>query len=373
MTLRAAGFPSLYLQGPGALEELPRAWSAVARPGTAAGLIVDPVVETLFSSLGASLPAEPHLLRFSGECTRPEIDRLVARLGPLGCGAIVGAGGGKALDTAKAVAHALDLPVIIAPTVASSDAPTSRIAAIYDADHRIVEVPRLRRNPDAVIVDTSVILRAPRRFFVAGIGDAITKRYEVAEAQRAGLPNYFDAAPVALTLLLARTCADVLIADAAEAVRAVETGQPNAAFERVVEATVLYSGLAFEGGGLSIAHGLLRGVTAFPETASSLHGELVAWGLLVQLELARSDWDEVHNLRRFLAGLGLPVTLAGIGLAKARPQDLARIAALTFEAPYVAAQAGRGIHPEALAAAIVANEAAAAGLPSSEPHDRELR
>lgn len=367
MTLRAIGFPSLYIQGPGALDDLPRVWAAVARPGVA-GLIVDPFVDALFRDRAAALPVAAFVLPFGGECTRPEIDRLADSLRPLGCGAILGAGGGKALDTAKAVAHALDLPVIIAPTVASSDAPTSRIAAVYDAAHRIVEVPRLRRNPDAVIVDTAVILRAPRRFFVAGIGDAITKRYEVAESHRAGLPNFFDAAPTALSLLLARACADVLLADAAAAVRAVETGQANDAFERVVEATVLYSGLAFEGGGLSIAHGLLRGVTAFPETASSLHGELVAWGLLVQLELAAADSGadpgETRGLRRFMAGLGLPVTLAGIGLGGAGPQDLAQIAALTFEAPYVAAQAGRGIGPEALAAAIMANEAAAADLPA---------
>ena len=172
MTLKIAGFPSLYIQGPGALGELSRAVEAVGGQGAMVA-IVDPFIAPLFRDLKA--PEGIEIVEFGGECTQREIDRLVAviRSADKKFGTVLGAGGGKALDTSKAVAHNLGLPIVIAPTVASSDAPTSRIAAIYDDHHRIVSVPRLRRNPDAVIVDTEVIRRAPPRFFSAGIGDAL--------------------------------------------------------------------------------------------------------------------------------------------------------------------------------------------------------
>ncbi len=353
--MRIIGFPSLYVQGPGALRELPRCLDAVAGRGTPAA-IVDPFVAPLFRDL--SDVEGMKVIEFAGECTMGEISRLVATLRDDSIGVILGAGGGKALDTAKMVAHELGLPIIIAPTVASSDAPTSRIAAIYDDHHRIISVPRLRRNPDAVIVDTDIIRKAPARFFAAGIGDAITKKYEVAESVRAGNLNFFDGAPVGLALLLAEECGAVLYRDAEAALTAVREGREDPAIERVVEATVLYSGLAFEGGGLSVAHGMLRGLTARPETLTVLHGELVAYGVLVQEVLAGSPPDEIKRLRDFLTRLGLPVSLTQIGLGRVGREAIDRIAAMTFEANYIASQtAARGITPSSLAQAIVDTEA----------------
>jgi glycerol dehydrogenase len=44
---------------------------------------------------------------------------------------VVGIGGGKTLDTAKAVADNFKTPVVICPTSASTDAPTSALSVIY--------------------------------------------------------------------------------------------------------------------------------------------------------------------------------------------------------------------------------------------------
>lgn len=356
MTLRIAGFPSLYIQGPGALSELSSVLDSVAANGMLLA-IVDPFVAPLFKELDVSCGLQ--LLEFSGECTQREIDRLTSLIKCSGnnFGAILGAGGGKALDTAKAVAYHLELPVVIAPTVASSDAPTSRIVAVYDDHHRIVSVPRLRRNPDAVIVDTSIIRKAPVRFFAAGIGDALTKRYEVSESVSFGNKNFFGAHATKLAQLLAEQCDAVLRRDAVDALEAVRDGVDDPAIERVVEATVLYSGLAFEGGGLSIAHGLLRGLTARPESHLMLHGELVAYGLLVQRVLAEADHREIAELRSFLIRLGLPVSLEEIGFKDISDIEINRIASLTFEADYVASQReSRGLSVQKLVDAIYAVE-----------------
>lgn len=355
---RIIGFPAVYLQGPGALDQLGVIVTRTLRV-TRASLVVDPVVATVFDRRGDGLALQS--LPFAGECTEAEAARLAAAAVPFEPGAVIGAGGGKALDTAKAVAQRLDLPLVIVPTAASSDAPTSRLIALYDQQHRIVAVPTLHRNPDIVIVDTAVIARAPRRLFVAGIGDAIGKHYEVAQARAAGIANYLGGAPTELSQLLARQCHETLRRDTDAALAALDRGQPDEAFERVVEATVLYSGLAFEGGGLSIAHGLLRGLTPCPETGRSLHGELVAYGLLVQLQAFAYPQAEIDELSRFLSRIGLPTRLADIGLLDADTARLREIAALTLTAPYVAASRP-AVSVEGLVAAMRAVEAGAAAL-----------
>ena len=335
--IRVIGFPSLYVQGPGALGQLP-AYLERLLPGCRAAAVVDPVVFSLFEALSVRMPGRLTPIPFGGECTLVEIDRLVAAARQNEADVIIGAGGGKAVDSAKAVAQALDLPIAIVPTIASSDAPTSRLIAIYDENHKIVDVPLLRRNPDIVLVDTDVLIKAPRRFFVAGIGDAITKKFEVEEAAASGYPNYFQGQPTALSLQLAQACLDTILRDSAAALDAIATGKLSPAFERVVEATVLYSGLAFEGGGLSVAHGMLRGLTAYPQTLGTLHGELVAYGLLVQLQATAQPEETVARIAGFLRRVGLPVRLADIGLAGIDVADMRRIAELTMTAPYVAAR-----------------------------------
>ncbi|OKO80938.1 hypothetical protein AC629_26485 [Bradyrhizobium sp. NAS80.1] len=339
------GFPSLYVQGPQALRKLGPWLNGIAESKFAAAL-VDPFVMPIFEAAAQEIEREHaiqvKLFAFSGECTRREIDRLVALMEGTPFDAIIGVGGGKALDTAKAVAHALSAPIAIVPTIASSDAPTSRLMAIYDENHKIIEVPRLRRNPDAVFVDTSIVRSAPRRFFIAGIGDAITKKFEVADSRAAGLPNFFEDAPTELSSLLADRCYEVIRSDTMTALEMFGQDTPSAAaseaFERIVEATVLYSGLAFEGGGLSVAHGLLRGLTPYPQTQHVLHGELVTYGLMVQLAAKEVDDHCLLDIRQFLSRIGLPVCLADIGLNSASSDDIATIAALAFETPYLKAR-----------------------------------
>lgn len=332
---RIIGLPSLYLQGEDLLRTLPA--RLVESFGCArACVIVDPVVQQLFTGLAVPGGLQLDAIAFGGQCTRAEVDRLCALAAAGRPQVVVGAGGGQALDTAKAVALHLGLPLVIVPTAASSDAPTSRLIAIYDEAHKIAEVPLMQRNPDMIFVDTGILVRAPRRLFVAGMGDAFTKRYEVADAARdPGQRNYFGGLPPHLSAVLAQECHYTLLRHAHAALQELDAGVVGSAFERVVEASILYSGLAFESGGLSVAHGMLRGLTAFPQTRPYLHGELVSYGLLVQLHAFGYGEPEIAQATRFLASVGLPTARAHIGLGAASPDDLLRIATLTLAAPYL--------------------------------------
>ncbi|WP_144184131.1 glycerol dehydrogenase [Elioraea rosea] len=332
MTMRAFGSPRLYLQGPGLLD---RAAEALAAIGERPFAVVDPVVlERMGNRVAAALPGAT-LARFSGEITAAEIERLAAEAAKAKPGVIVGIGGGKAIDTAKGVSLALGLPIAIMPTAASNDAPTSRVIVVYDEAHRIAELRRLPANPDLVLVDTAIIAAAPKRLLAAGIGDAMSKAFEAHACADAGGMNFFGGSPPIAALALADACLATLRRDAAAAMEAAGTGQPNVALENVVEAAVLLSGLGFEAGGLSLAHALTRGFTAHAATAGAMHGEMVAYGTIVQLVHEGRAEVECAELARFASGLGLPVTLASLGLAEPSESDLDAIITPTLAAPHI--------------------------------------
>jgi glycerol dehydrogenase len=114
-------------------------------------------------------------------------------------------------------------------------------------------------------------------------------------------------------LLLTRATLATLLEDGARAYADVGRGELTDAVERVVEATVLLSGIGFESGGLSLAHALIRGLTAIPAMAPMMHGELVAFGTLVQLFVENSSPEEIEPLATLMTAVGLPLTLAQLG------------------------------------------------------------
>ena len=329
------GSPSRYVQGPGALAGLGR---ELARMGGNAALLVDPVMferygETIRASTGEA-GLEVTFLTFGGECTGPEIDRLqgfLARTPAIVCAI----GGGKCIDAGKALAHRLGARVVTVPGIASTDAPTSHNYVMYDADHRMLEVGKLPRNPDLVLVDTTVIAQAPKALFLAGIGDAIGKVHEVNCCASAGGKNIFGGRSALTAVALANACHDIIIKDAAAALAALDRHQPDAALERVVEATVLMSGLAFESGGLSVAHSMTRGLTALAPWAGTMHGLQIAYANVVQMHAQGAPEAEIDAFAEFCRGIGLPVTLAELGGRKAGPDEIARIVEGTMTSPHI--------------------------------------
>lgn len=355
-TLRTLGAPRRYLQGAGALDSLPQ---EILSLGGQAAIVADSLVTSLLGE-GLRQAAEGqgvqlHFLHFGGECTVGEIGRKTDEARKLGARIIVALGGGKAIDTAKGVAMSLDLPLIVVPTVASNDAPTSRLIVIYDEVHRVAEVRTMPRNPDVVLVDTSIVARAPVRYLVAGIGDALSKTFEVRQCRLAGGQNFFGTPPLETASILADACYALIRANAVEAVRAVRNSEVTDAVERIVEANVLLSGLGFESGGLSIAHAMNRGLTAVPEIAGSLHGEMVGYALRVQLLLERRPKDVLGDLDAFYREIGLPRTLRELGLARPAAEVADLIAELTCRAPYIG-HFETALRPRDIAEAILAAE-----------------
>lgn len=325
MTVRILGAPQRYVQGPGVIDRL--ADEVAIAGGGPVAVVIDPVARELLGARILNQLPDARLLDFGGECTSAEIAACAAATGDARL--LLGVGGGKAIDTAKGAAIERRLPVGIVPTIASNDSPTSHIAVVYTPEHAVEGVRHMRVNPALVLVDTAVIAGAPRRFLAAGIGDAMSKPYELAGAVAGGGLNFFGGHPTELTHAIVAHAQAILLADSEAAMAATS---PDAAFERVVEACVLLSGLAFESGGLSIAHSMVRGFSTVPELAGLLHGEMVALGTLTQIAAGQGDADELRALAAFFRRLGLPTSFADFGLTD--EAVFARMAEISLGAPY---------------------------------------
>jgi glycerol dehydrogenase len=305
--------------------------------------------------------------RFGGECSASEIGRIAAKARAHGTRVIIGAGGGKVLDTARAAAAEMDLPVINCPTVASSDAPCSALSVIYTDDGAFQEYRIFRKNPDLVLVDTHVIAHSPPRLLVAGMGDALATWFEAKTCVAGHVRNMRGGGSTSSALALAELCYRTLLADGADALRAVETQVVTPALERLVEANTLLSGLGFESSGLAAAHAIHNGLTTAPETRSFYHGEKVAFGLLVQLVLEGQPGDVFNEVLEFAERVGLPMTLADIGLCGITTEVLDGIATRSTAEGETIHNEPFEVRPDEVADAIRAADAIGRSRRSSEP------
>ena len=127
-------------------------------------------------------------------------------------------------------------------------------------------------------------------------------------------------------LHVAKLCYDTLLEYGATAKIDAERHMVTPAVEHIVEANTLLSGIGFESGGLASAHAIHNGLTALEETHAYYHGEKVAFGVLVGLQLTDASPEESGVVFSFCEDVGLPTTLADIGLGDASPKQLMAVA-----------------------------------------------
>jgi glycerol dehydrogenase len=266
------------------------------------------------------------VLAFGGECSRTQIEHGKTAARDINARLIIGAGGGKVLDTARAVAADLVLPVVNCPTIASSDAPCSALSVVYTDDGVFEQYRIYGRNPDLVLVDTEVIAKSPARFLIAGMGDALATWFEAKVCAQSGVKNMRGGASTMSALALPELCYKTLRSEGCGALEAVSIRQVTPALERLVEANTLLSGLGFESSGLAAAHAIHNGLTTAAATHPYMHGEKVAFGVIVQLMLESQPAAVIEEVLAFSTSVGLPVTFADIGLERPDQDLLARIA-----------------------------------------------
>jgi len=319
--------PRRYVQGPQVLEQ---AGTLLSTLGKRVLVLWDAQVkgatgETLLASMRKA-GLEVADVAFAGDSTKAEAARVTGLAREFRADVVMGVGGGKTLDTAKAAAAAAGVKTVTCPTVASNDSPTSSYTVWYDERGNCLGFESWGVNPDLVLVDTAVIARAPVRSFVAGMGDALATWIEAEACFKARGPNLAGGVATQAALALARLCYDILLEHGVDAKRAVERQLVTPAVEKVVEANVLLSGLGFESGGCATAHMVANCLPSFPECRGLMHGHEVGFGLITQLCLDDDLPVERRNrIVDFEIAIGLPVTFADIGLAGVGRDRLARI------------------------------------------------
>jgi glycerol dehydrogenase len=228
---------------------------------------------------------------------------------------IIGVGGGKALDTAKLLADQCHLPVVTIPTSAATCAAWTALSNIYSNEGAFLYDVSLNRCPDLLILDYSLIETAPQRTLVAGIGDALAKWYEASVSS-----GHLDQTLMIAAVQQARVLRDILFQKSADALKT----PGSEVWREVVDASVLLAGVIGGLGGAQCrtvaAHAVHNGLTHLPGSHSALHGEKVAYGILVQLRLEEMVQGNQlaasarQQLLKFYREIGLPQTLDDLGL-----------------------------------------------------------
>lgn len=333
--------PARYVRQAGALKTIGGKIKHLGRrPLIIGGRTALGVVEAVLEqSLTASGLEPAGVLWYGGQCSAANIERVAEAAHAQKADILVGIGGGKALDTVKAAAARVNLPLVTVPTIAATCAAWTGVA-VYYTDEGIFLALRPAVSPDLVLVDTDVIVRAPVRFLSAGMGDTLAKWVELAATFTPEKRN----ASTEAAYTLARLILDVLFRSGAKAKEAALAGIVTPALEEVIDAIIMLSGSVSGYGGdacrTAAAHAIYSGLTVLPGAHRFYHGELVAFGVLAQLALEGMRWDEVRRYLAFLTSVGLPTTLAEIGLAEATRTDLENVAVVSaqvedmFNMPY---------------------------------------
>lgn len=217
-------------------------------------------------------------------------------------------------------------PVIIVPTIASTDAPCSALSVLYTDDGIFDRYLILPTNPAVVLMDTQIIAAAPVRLLVSGMGDAMATYFEARASYRANADTMAGAKATETAMALAELCYRTLISDGLKAKLAAESKVSNAAVEKIIEANTFLSGIGFESGGLAAAHAIHNGLTVLSECHDRTHGEKVAFGTITQLALENAPLEEIREVVQFCKSVGLPTTLSDLNAGKVSEEKLRAVA-----------------------------------------------
>lgn len=325
--------PPKYVQGPNLVDDV---HEYLGDLGTRVTLICDQFVWDRFGArIAQSCKAGGLALDnfiFSGQASIGQVEKALASAQEAQSDVIVGMGGGKACDVAKSVGARLGCKWATLATIASTDAPTSSLSVLYQDNGDFHSYELHGKNPDLVMVDTDAVAKAPARFLASGMADAVATRFESAMCAIAGSHTILGARPSNAGLALGALAWDNCRRYGLAAFKAVEAHVVTPAVELIVETNTFHSGVGFESGGFSGAHSVHNGITLLPESHVAMHGEIVNFGVLVQLTLEGRPDADLDEFIEFSLPLGLPVTLEQIGL-KGLSEEKLRIVSEAATAP----------------------------------------
>lgn len=246
---------------------------------------------------------------YGQDCTYESIDKWAAYAKEVKADMIFGMGGGKALDTAKGAADRAGLPVFTFPTIAATCAATTALSVVYKEDGSFDSFYFFERPARHCFIDLSIIAQAPAHFLQAGMGDTIGKFFECHFSARGDKLEHSSA----LGREISNMCYAPLLEYGVQALKDCKEHRVTVSLEQAVLANVVSTGLVslmvLDDYNCAIAHSVYYGLVLLPGFEETyLHGNVVAYGVLVQLAVD-DDLEEARRLKAFMKELDIPTTL----------------------------------------------------------------
>ena len=239
------------------------------------------------------------------------------------CDGIIAAGGGKVLDAGKLIADLVGINCITVPLSASTCAGWTALSNIYTPDGKFIKDVTLKRCPNLLIFDHSIVRTAPPRTLASGIADAVAKWYESSLTSSTSQDGFVQQA-----VQMARVLRDQLFLNGLTALK----NPYSNSWKTVAEGCALTAGIIGGLGGAqcrtAAAHPIHNGLTQLEYKNKPLHGELVGFGLLLQLNLEEKNSNSQlpkqakSQLIKFLTQLNIPISVESIGLRNKTSNEL---------------------------------------------------
>lgn len=265
--------------------------------------------ERLLSALADTEIEIVDMVLFGSDCTYDNIHKWASYAKECGADMIMGMGGGKALDTAKGAGYEADLPVFTYPTIASTCAATTALSVVYRANGSFDSFYFYERPAYHCFIDLTIIANAPDQYLQAGMGDTIGKFFECHFAARGDKLQHSSA----LGREISNMCYAPLLEYGEQALKDCRSHEASVFLKQAVLANIVSTGLVslmvLDEYNCAIAHSVYYALVLLPGFEEKyLHGNVVAYGVLVQL-LVDHDREEALKLKEFLQKLDIPTTL----------------------------------------------------------------
>ncbi len=248
---------------------------------------------------------------YGGEASYKNVDKIEPQAADADM--IFAVGGGKAIDTGKALAHRTNRPFFTFPTIASTCASCTGLAIMYNLDGSLDQYEFSKVPATHIFINTQIIAEAPDRYLWAGIGDTMAKYFECTISSRDAVPSHSDAMGIAISSM----CADPIIRWGEKAMDDCKANTVTYELEEVVLGIIVSTGFVSNFVQVDyttgLAHAIYNGFTMVDsvEANGHLHGEVVSYGILVMLTVDE-QFDKRDELYRFSRSIGLPTRLADI-------------------------------------------------------------
>ncbi len=253
-------------------------------------------------------------LWYGGEAAYENVERLKKKKAVQEAEVIFAFGGGKALDTCKVLSGHLEKYLFTFPTIAATCAAVTAVCALYTMEGVFDSLYTRPRPAEHSFINTKIIAEAPEQYLWAGIGDTLAKAYEPEFSSRGRKLDYYNALGITLSPL----CMKPLIDYGVMAMADCKANKNSEAMAEVVLSIIVNTGLVsnhvINDYNSCVAHALCYGFTTIPKVEHNhLHGEIVSYGVLVQLMLDQK-MDDLNKLLAFYRQINLPTSYKDFGL-----------------------------------------------------------